>query len=181
MSFNDISNDVLSNELELLDSMYSPTPASFVEMSTSDAGRCVNISSTRPRFIFHIDLKSTGTHITYRIPIIHSVNARTRRSNKMLISGDLIEDECAIPNSINVPLQFGLTFDVDPVIYPECHPHLSITFPNSQGVGIQKEEFLHFLQECCTKLPLGKKQKKQDIILLTIVILKCVHMNIHIN
>ena len=92
------------------------------------------------------------------------MNARTRRSNKLFISGDFIEDECKIPNSTNVPLQFGLTFDVDPVIYPECHPHPSITFPNSQGVGIQKEEFLHFLQECCTKLPLGKKNQKYRIL-----------------
>ena len=162
MPFNDISNDVLSNELELLDSMYSPTPASFDETSTSDAGRCFSISSNRPRFIFHIDLKSTGTHINYLIPIklIHSVNARTRRSNKLFISGDLMEDECAIPNPINVPLQFGLIFDLDPVLYPECHPHLSLTFPNSQGVGIQKEEFLQYLQESCTKLPLGTKNKK---------------------
>ena len=101
---------------------------------------------------------------------IHFVNARTGRSNKLFISGDFIENECAISDSKNVPLQFRLTFDVDPLIYPECHPHLSITFPESQGVEIQKEEFLHFLQECCTKLPLGKKQKIQDIILLTIVI-----------
>ena len=77
-----------------------------------------------------------------------------------MISGDFIEDECKIPNSTNVPLQFGLTFDVDPIIYPECHPHLSITFPNSQGIGIQRDEFLHFLQECCTKLPLGTKNRK---------------------
>ena len=78
-----------------------------------------------------------------------------------------MEDECAIPNPINVPLQFGLIFDLDPVLYPECHPHLSLTFPNSQGVGIQKEEFLQYLQESCTKLPLGTKNKKmQDIIQL---------------
>ena len=96
---------------------------------------------------------------------IHLVNARTRRSNKLFISGDFIENECAISDSKNVPLQFRLTFDVDPLIYPECHPHLSITFPESQGVEIPKEEFLHFLQECCTKLPLGTK--KQDIIQLT--------------
>ena len=60
MPFTDISNDVLSNELELLDSMYSPTPASFDETSTSDAGRCFSISSNRPRFIFHIDFHEFG-------------------------------------------------------------------------------------------------------------------------
>ena len=160
MSFNDISNEVLSNELELLDSMYSPTPASFDETSTSDGGRCFNISSTRPRFIFHIDLKWTGTHIKYRIPIILVFPWTQEQDDrrKLFISGDFIEDECKIPNSTNVPLQFGLTFDVDPIIYPECHPHLSITFPNSQGIGIQRDEFLHFLQECCTKLPLGTKK-----------------------
>ena len=83
----------------------------------------------------------------------------------MFISGDFIENEFEIPDSFDVPLQFRLTFDVDPAIYPECHPHLSIAFPNSQGLDIQKEDFLHFLQECCTKFPLGTNKRQPYSIL----------------
>jgi hypothetical protein len=53
-------NDVLSSELELLDSMFSSTPASLEpEMENNgDDKCCYTIISKYPRFMFHIYLKA---------------------------------------------------------------------------------------------------------------------------
>ena len=52
-------NAVLASELELLDSMFSSTPATFETTILDDKGQsCLTIASKKPRFIFHIHLKA---------------------------------------------------------------------------------------------------------------------------
>ena len=51
-------DDVLSNELELLDSMFSSTCASLESNTFDDEKGCVKIVTKKPRFIFHINLRA---------------------------------------------------------------------------------------------------------------------------
>ena len=53
-------NDVLSSELELLDSMFSSTRASLEPevLSDGDDKCCYTVISKNPRFVFHIYLKA---------------------------------------------------------------------------------------------------------------------------
>ena len=53
------SNEVLSSELELLESMFSSTHASFEsDFIEGDDKCCCAIVSEKPRFIFHIHLSA---------------------------------------------------------------------------------------------------------------------------
>ena len=61
-------NEMLSSELELLDSMFTSTSCLMLDSNPLDGNNsCLRIVSNKPRFVFHIELRGKGEYGLTRI------------------------------------------------------------------------------------------------------------------